>query len=442
MLRRTHVEPFLREADGWLRVDFLRERPDGRVVAFLDRLCRLVERLEGRTRAEVREALRRQECRVRDARRLAGLGKSLLDRCEFRYPEGARRSSEVRAALFRARGERWPPTPGDRREPYRAAARELELPEDEVDRLLYADRPDRRVLARAPTLDGRDLLDRYNLDLARGVLLQATGATASARGGWSRLFRAVKLARLMYRIEPVREGREGPEGGRDGQTVPESPADGRDAPARRYRVHLTGPAVSYVTRPERYGARFARVVPALVRCPGWELEAEILRAGRRLRYSMDPSTCPFPDPSEGRAREPRFDSSFERSLAEEFREKLGPEREGWSLHREGTPVPLGEELFLPDFTVRHEDGREALVEIVGFWTPEYLEEKVGKVRAAGLKNLVLVVYRDLAAVKTSAKRKPAEALREASPGPVLWFARKPKIGEVMEAVERTAVPKK
>ncbi|MFB6240193.1 MAG: DUF790 family protein, partial [Gemmatimonadota bacterium] len=233
MLRRSYVEPFVREREGRVEVDFLEERPDGRVVAFLDRLCRLMEKLEGRSRADVREAFRRQERRVRDARRLSGLAKSLVDRADWRYPEGAERSPEIRAALFRARGERWPPTPGDRRAPYRAAAGELGVDVEEIERLLYADRPDRRVLARAPDVDGRGLLDRYDLDLARGVLLQATRATVTARGGWGRLFRSVKLARLMYRIERAGAGRE-------------EAGDGV-----RYRIHLTGPAVSFVTRPER-----------------------------------------------------------------------------------------------------------------------------------------------------------------------------------------------
>lgn len=94
----------------------------------------------------------------------------------------------------------------------------------------------------------------------------------------------------------------------------------------------------------------------------------------------------------------------------------------------------GAALFLPDFTFRHSDGREALVEIVGFWTPEYLDEKLRKVAAAGLENLVLIVYRALAAGDVE------ERVREAAAGEVLWFVRKPVIGPLLEAVERVARP--
>lgn len=420
MLRKTHVRPFLREAADELRVDFLEDPGDGRVVSFLNRVCRLVRKLEGRPRRVVREALDRQERRIRDARRLAGVSKSLLDRCEFRPPEGAKRAPEVREALFRARGELWPPVPGDEAEPYERAAAELGLEVTEIERVVYADRPDSRVLTRAPDFGGEELLQAYDLDLARGVLLDAVEMEVTALGAWGDVFRAVKLARLMYRIEATDGGGE-----------------------RRYRVRLTGPAAPFVARPQRYGRRFARIVPALARAPGWTLEAEIASDGRRLPYHLDAETLPV-EPEGSPTDRARYDSSWERSLAREFAEKLGPEREGWTLRREATPVPLGPgsgsggqiELLLPDFTVSHEDGREALVEIVGYWTPEYLEEKLRKVTAAGLEHLVLVVYRDLAASETGEVLR--KRLAQASPGPVVWFARKPKIGDVMEAVERAA----
>jgi len=82
MLTRAHVAPFLRVERGIVRVSYLADS-EGRVVPFLDRLCRLVAHLEGCPRDAVIEALRRQERRVRDATRLAGIAKALLDACDF-----------------------------------------------------------------------------------------------------------------------------------------------------------------------------------------------------------------------------------------------------------------------------------------------------------------------------------------------------------------------
>lgn len=402
MLRRTHVEPFLEERAGRLHVELLEDR-DGRVTAFLDRLLRLLRRLEGRDRRTVLEALRRQERRVRDARRLDGIAKTLLDACRFEAPPGAERAPEVRDVLFEIRGQRWPPIPGDALEPYRVAGERLDLPQEEVRRLLYADHPDRLVLRRVPGFGGNDLLVRYNRNLAAGVLLEAERVVITARGGWGPLLRTVKLARLMYRLE--RAGR------------------------RTYRLELTGPATRFITRERRYGSRFVRVVPVALRAPAGRLEALVVHDGHRLEYTLERT------PALAEARRPRatrYDSGWEASLAREFATKLGEEREGWSIQREGTPVPVGEELFLPDFTFRHRDGREALVEIVGFWTAEYLESKLRKVRAAGLDNLVLVAYRGLLS------GEPEGAGASTASGRVLEFARKPLIGEVMEAVERVA----
>src|SRR5919201_4876963 len=230
MLTRAHVEPFLRVQGGLVRLAYLADG-GGRVVAFLDRLCRLIRRLEGWPRAAVVEGLRRQERRVRDAARLAGIAKTLLDLCDFRPPPGAEATQEIRDAVFRARARRWPPVPGDRMAPYDEAAALLGRSAAEVERLLYADAPGARVLARAPRLDGRALLARYNLELARAVLLDAERLRLTARGGWRGIFRAVKAARLMHVVTRV---------------------------GRSYQVELTGPAAPYIVRPVRYGARPAR----------------------------------------------------------------------------------------------------------------------------------------------------------------------------------------
>ena len=35
---------------------------------------------------------------------------------------------------------------------------------------------------------------------------------------------------------------------------------------------------------------------------------------------------------------------------------------------------------MPDFVFRHDDGRIVLLEIIGFWTPEYLQAKLETLR--------------------------------------------------------------
>lgn len=414
MLNRSHLEPFVRETDGTIRVEYLAD-PEGRVVEFLNRLCRLVRRLEGCPRTMVAEALRRQERRVRDASRLAGIAKALLDLCDFVPPRGAGRAAAVREAVFRARGKRWPPVPGDRLVPYEEAGAELGFDAREMERLLYADAPGARVLKRAPTLDGRALLARYNVELARAVLLDAERVRFTARGGWRRVFSAVKAARLMHTV--TRAG-------------------------RSYQVEVTGPAAAFIVRSNRYGVRLARVLPALMRTPGWRLEADVRRGDAVLKFAVRsrPRAAGEKSPIGGEARRARYDSKWERSLADDFRKRFGAARSNWTLSRETAPVDAGDELFFPDFTLRHADGREALVELVGFWTPEYLEAKARKVAAAQLDNLVLVVYRGLAVGGERAGRGVALDSLTAAAGMdrIVWFADKPRAAEVVKAAERWA----
>lgn len=398
MLKTRHVEPFLVSSEGRLRVRGLAEAAASSpaLIPFLDRLCRLVRRLEGRTRAEVAEALRRQERRVRDAARLRGLARTLLDGSRFEAPAGAAGAPAIRDELFRAAGAEWPPA--DPARPYRIAAAALGLEPDDIDRLLYADRPDRRLLVRAPSWQGSDLMARYDFELARAVLIQAESLRFQARGGWKATFRALKLARLM--VEVQRTGR------------------------RTYQVEVTGPASPYLQRPQRYGVRFARALPALLGAPHARIDARVHHRGRVWDYRVEASEHPV---VKGRRR--RYDSRWEESLARVLRDKIGDQRAGWTLIREDAPLVLAEgRVFLPDFTLRHDDGREALVELVGYWTPEYLHAKLAKVREAGLSNLVLVVSR---ALGEGAEAFEAEA-------PVVWFTERPSAGPVLEVAARVA----
>jgi predicted nuclease of restriction endonuclease-like RecB superfamily len=66
-------------------------------------------------------------------------------------------------------------------------------------------------------------------------------------------------------------------------------------------------------------------------------------------------------------------------------------------------------------------GREVHLEIVGFWTPEYLSRKIAKVSAANLGNLIMAVSKQLALSDAM-----AEGLN------VLWFFRKLAAADVVE----------
>jgi len=86
---------------------------------------------------------------------------------------------------------------------------------------------------------------------------------------------------------------------------------------------------------------------------------------------------------------PAYDSQLEQRFARDFL-KAAPD---WDLVREPRPVESLGSLIFPDFELvhRHDPKRRWLLEIVGFWTPRYLEEKLRKLRAAHLEHVLLCI---------------------------------------------------
>lgn len=70
-----------------------------------------------------------------------------------------------------------------------------------------------------------------------------------------------------------------------------------------------------------------------------------------------------------------FDSEVEARLAREFSSLRRQRRaRGWKLVREPAPVMAGSRVLIPDFALLR-GGLRVFVEVVGFWTPGYIDKK-------------------------------------------------------------------
>ena len=121
-----------------------------------------------------------------------------------------------------------------------------------------------------------------------------------------------------------------------------------------------------------------------------------------------------------------FDSILEEAFAARW-EKLDTP---WVLEREVDLVPVPGSAIIPDFRVAHPDGRSVLVEIVGYWRPEYLRKKFALLRKAGRRDLVLAVSErlNLAGAGVNAGRVPRPdrvVQRQARPQGPCWSGLKP-----------------
>jgi len=251
-------------------------------------------------------------------------------------------------------------------------AQELGTPWDQIETALYGDVIPFQELESFPGYpDAATFLSRYNVAQLQAALYRAERVVVTATRDLKTIVRYAKLARLLHEIErgegvpPLR-----PTGilparkkGQDALAMEESE---RDAHAT-YRITFSGPA-SVLRETRRYGVNFARFLPALLACKGWELAATVQTPWKAMAKLLicdaDRFTSHLPAPED-------FDSGIEESFAGKF----GPVRDGWRLIREGDILCEHQATFVPDFTFRHEDGTEVFLEIVGFWTPEYLEEK-------------------------------------------------------------------
>ena len=160
------------------------------------------------------------------------------------------------------------------------------------------------------------------------------------------------------------------------------------------------------------------------------MEADVQPPGaaRPLHYTLD-------DRTELRTHfqsSGRYDSRLEADLAAEFEAKYGGAERKWELAREDEVIVVGDTVMIPDFSFTHrKDRRRALLEIVGYWHPDYLRRKLEKVRRAGRRDLILLVYESANVAEG--------AFEAASAGEVLTFKSKPVLKDVLAAVERCAV---
>jgi hypothetical protein len=369
-------------------------------------LIALFGRHEGQTRSRLDEALRDYEGDSVDYPIIRGLAAVLANRATFdTQPPVA--PAELREKAF-AQG---PVTgkadlfPSKKREQViKEVAADFQLAPAQVESALFADLMEEQILQSVgDPITPKELIERYNLEIARGLLYWAREVQIHVEDGYKNVFKYVKLFGLMHTIFPAAKG---------------------------YDISLHGPISPFVSSTIRYGLQFARFMPALLLCDTWRMEAQVRPPGEKkfLRYSLDDQTA-LQTYFKGASG---FDSKLEAGFAAEFEEKYSRTERVWELAYEDEVIPLGDTVMIPDFSFTHKkDGRRALLEIVGFWYPQYLRRKLEKVRQAGRRDLILLVYESANVAEG--------AFEAAAAGEVLTFVNKPVLKDVLAAVERCAL---
>jgi predicted nuclease of restriction endonuclease-like RecB superfamily len=254
---------------------------------------------------------------------------------------------------------------------------------------LYADLPEAHVLTSfdPPTPEG--LLARYNLAQAQGALYRASHVVITAHrndpGEYKLLFRYLKLFGLMAYIE--------------------GDAD------HGFTLTIDGPASLFTPSP-RYGLALAKLLPALLHVTRWHLTATLVPRRRFSatsqgnQFTLEASCGLVSHYPPGKP----YDSILEQAFAERWTKTPTP----WRLEREVDLIPLPGSVMVPDFRLVHPDGRSVLLEIVGYWRPEYLRKKFAQVRRAGRTDVILAVSERLNLERAGVRRADL-------PARLVWF---------------------
>jgi hypothetical protein len=120
----------------------------------------------------------------------------------------------------------------------------------------------------------------------------------------------------------------------------------------------------------------------------------------------------------------KYDSKAEQSFAEQF-QALKTE---WQLKREPEPVPAGTQVIIPDFSLEKE-GVKVYLEIVGFWTQEYLRRKIEKLRKTEV-NMLVAFNEDLACEKITNLQNPNLN--------IIYYKEKIPLGPVLRYLEQSS----
>jgi predicted nuclease of restriction endonuclease-like RecB superfamily len=276
-------------------------------------------------------------------------------------------------------------TASKRDEIIRTVASNLRVSERQIANRMWSDLDENLVLERFETMTPARLVAWYNLSVMQMLMFYCTTLETTVYDGtdWKRVLRGIKKLGLMYNLRKQRSGdgiirRGNDDVNHDNDTI---------------ICSIEGP-LSIVKMTDVYGAAIAKLLPAITSSGSWALKAWIMRkslsTGRKLyEFQMSKKDAPpllplfsysgtdetLESPSLATSRT-LFDSSVEEKFAKKFQQTGSP----WTLIREPQPIILDSgEAFIPDFMFERY-GHKVYLEIVGFWTSEYIEKKTRKLK--------------------------------------------------------------
>jgi predicted nuclease of restriction endonuclease-like RecB superfamily len=308
----------------------------------------------------------------------------------------------IRRHLFQESSKRgFALTDFERQEIIRTIASRMIISADDLEENMWSDLDENMVLEQFETLSPEQLIAWYNLSLMQTLLFNCTKLEFRVHGGsnWKRVLRNVKRLGLMYNLQYQKQPKVNFQLDGNGSSTTNIAADRYAAIEENSTVincSVDGP-LSIFKLTDRYGTSIAKLLPSIISTETWSLKAWIMKktmsSGKKI-YEFEVSNIEAPSlagapyydrENNNKDKEgfsvftgistPYFDSSVEEKFASKFEQFAN----GWKLVREPDPlIASNGKALIADFMFE-KYGRRIYLEIVGFWTKEYLERKIQKI---------------------------------------------------------------
>jgi hypothetical protein len=166
-----------------------------------------------------------------------------------------------------------------------------------------------------------------------------------------------------------------------------------------YKISVEGP-MALVKMTEKYGTSIAKLLPVILQSEYWKIRADILRRRegfpRVFAFELE---CGEAKGQIETTSQYATESAqlFDSCIEEKFWKDFVAFGSGWTIRREPEPLvtSIGT-VMIPDFSFE-KNGTKVYFEVVGFWTTQYLERKIEKLRQLPIPNMIIAVDKNLGA---------------------------------------------
>lgn len=292
----------------------------------------------------------------------------------------------------------YPVTENERKYILQRVASKNNLTIDELELAMWNDLDKNKYLKNFDSLTTLQLAAWYNISILQTVLFNCVKLEFSVYGGfnWKKILRKIKQLGLMYFLYNESNLKLASNDQTKNQDMLLESNNNK-----RIICTVDGP-LSIVRLTDRYGMAMAKLIPLIIFTDRWSIDATILRKSMKgikkthnFRLSNRDKDLPIFDASQiashahlqseadseiGLSFNKYIMDNFDSNVEKKFMEKFLKFSTDWQLAREPDPLILSNgKAFIPDF-VFEKYGVKVYLEIVGFWTRDYLKRKLEKIK--------------------------------------------------------------